>query len=137
VIRASHARSEATYGAPRIREDLREVGCRVGQKRVARLMRTDGLCGVSKRRGPARPRRTIPGEAPRAPDLVQREFRATAPNQLWVSDTTYVPTAAGFRYLAVVLDVFRRRIVGWAMRDTRRSSSMPSTWRQRNSAPPT
>jgi len=64
AIRASHARSDATYGAPRILEDLREAGYRVGRKRVARLMRTDGLCGVSQRRGPARPRRTIP-EAPR------------------------------------------------------------------------
>lgn len=79
--------------------------------------RTDGLCGVSKRRGPVRPRRTIP-EAPLAPDLVQRDFRATAPNRLWVADITYVPTAAGFLYLAVVLDVFSRRIVGWSMRDT-------------------
>ncbi len=117
AIRASHARSDATYGAPRILEDLREAGYRVGQKRVARLMRLDGLCGVSKRRGPVRPRRTIP-EAPCAPDLVNRDFRATAPNQLWVADITYVPTAAGFLYLAVVLDVFSRRIVGWSMRDT-------------------
>ncbi len=117
AIRASHARSDATYGAPRILEDLREVGYRVGQKRVARLMRTEGLCGVSKRRGPVRPRRTV-SEAPLAPDLVQRDFRATAPNQLWVADITYVPTAAGFLYLAVVLDVFSRRIVGWSMRDT-------------------
>jgi putative transposase len=117
AIRASHARSDATYGAPRILEDLREAGYRVGQKRVARLMRVDGLCGVSKRRGPVRPRRTIP-EAPLAPDLVKRDFRATAPNQLWVADITYVPTAAGFLYLAVVLDVFSRRIVGWSMRDS-------------------
>ena len=80
-------------------------------------MRLEGLCGVSKRRGPARPRRTVP-EAPLAPDLVQRVFHATAPYQLWVADITYVPTAAGFLYLAIVLDVFSRRIVGWAMRDT-------------------
>ena len=89
----------------------------MGRKRVARLMRLEGLCGVSKRRGPARPRRTVP-EAPLAPDLVQRVFHATAPYQLWVADITYVPTAAGFLYLAIVLDVFSRRIVGWAMRDT-------------------
>lgn len=88
-----------------------------GRRRVTRLMRTEGLCGVSKRRGPVRPHRTIP-EAPLAPDLVKREFRATAPNQLWVADITYVPTAAGFLYLAVVLDVFSRRVVGWSMRDT-------------------
>jgi len=117
AIRAAHARSDATYGAPRILEDLRAAGYRVGQKRVARLMRTDGLCGVSKRRGPVQARRAIP-EAPLAPDLVNRDFRATAPNQLWVADITYVPTAAGFLYLAGVLDVFSRRIVGWSMRDT-------------------
>jgi putative transposase len=117
AIRASHARSHGTYGAPRILEDLRDAGYRVGKKRVARLMQHDGLCGVSKRRGPARARRTVP-EAPLAPDLVRRVFHATAPNQLWVADITYVPTAAGFLYLAVVLDVFSRRIIGWAMRDT-------------------
>jgi putative transposase len=117
AIRAAQARSDGTYGAPRIHEDLRDAGYRISRKRVARLMRHDGLCGVSKRRGPARPRRMTP-EAPLAPDLVQRVFHATAPNQLWVADITYVPTAAGFLYLAIVLDVFSRRIVGWAMRDT-------------------
>ena len=99
AIRASHVRSDGTYGAPRIREDLREAGYHVGQKRVARLMRRDGLAGVSRRRGPARPRRTSP-ESPLAPDLVRRVFAATAPNQLWVADSTYVPTAAGFLLLA-------------------------------------
>jgi len=117
VLRAAHARSDGTYGAPRLHEDLREAGYRVGRKRVARLMRSDGLVGVSKRRGPARPRRVRP-ETPPAPDLVHRTFTATAPNQLWVADITYVPTAAGFLYLAVVLDVFSRRVVGWAMRTT-------------------
>ena len=78
-------------------------------------MRRDGLAGVSRRRVPARPRRTGP-EAPLAPDLVRRVFAATAPNQLWVADITYVPTAAGFLYLAVVVDVFSRRVVGWALR---------------------
>ena len=117
AIRAAHARSDATYGAPRILADLREAGYRLGRKRVARLMCLDGLCGVSKRRGPARPARTIP-EAPLAPDLVRRAFRATAPNQRWVADITYVPTAAGFLYLAIVLDVFSRRIIGWSMQDT-------------------
>ena len=117
AIRAAHERSDGSYGAPRIVEDLREAGHRVGQKRVARLMRHEGIQGVSKRRGPARPRREIP-EAPPAPDLVKRAFTATAPNQLWVADITYIPTMAGFLYLAVVLDVFSRRIVGWCMRDT-------------------
>ncbi len=117
AIRVAHERSDGSCGAPRILEDLREAGHRVGQKRVARLMRHEGIQGVSKRRGPARPRREIP-EAPPAPDLVKRAFTATAPDQLWVADITYIPTMAGFLYLAVVLDVFSRRIVGWCMRDT-------------------
>jgi len=117
VIRAAHARSDGSYGAPRLLGDLRDAGHFVGQKRIARLLRAEGLHGVSKRRGPALPKRETP-EAPPAPDLVKRTFRATAPNQLWVADITYIPTAAGFLYLAVVLDVFSRRIVGWCMRDT-------------------
>ena len=117
AIRASHARSDATYGAPRIRADLADAGQRVGRKRVARLMRADGLAGVSRRKGPSRPKRTTP-EAPQAPDLVRRDFTATAPDHLWVSDITYIPTYAGFLYLAVVLDAFSRRVVGWAMSST-------------------
>jgi putative transposase len=116
--RAAHERSDGSSGAPRLLEDVREAGHRVEQKRVAHLMRDEGIQGVSSRRGPARPRRGIP-EAPPAPDLVKRAFTATAPNQLWVADSTYIPTLAGFLYLAAVLDVFSRRIVGWCMRDTR------------------
>jgi putative transposase len=83
----------------------------VGIKRVARLMRAAGLRGVSRRNWivtTARDRR-----APPAPHLVERNFTATAPNCLWVADITYIPTWAGFLYLAVVLDVFSRRMVGW------------------------
>lgn len=117
AIRASHARSDATYGAPRVHEDLAEAGERVGRKRVARLMRSAGLTGVSNRKGPPRPKRTVP-EAPQAPDLIRRDFTATAPDALWAADITYVPTYAGFLYLAVVLDAFSRRVVGWAMGTT-------------------
>ena len=112
-IAASHARSDGTYGAPRVLEDLREAGERVGRKRVARLMRAAGFVGVSRRRGVRTTRRGP--EATAAADLVRRDFTATAPNALWVADITYVPTWAGFLYLAVVLDAFSRRIVGWAM----------------------
>ena len=113
AIRASHAASDETYGAPRILRDLRDAGDRVGQKRVARLMRAAALVGVSRRRWVTTTQR---GDvATVVPDLVQRDFVATAPNQLWVADITYVPTWAGFLYLAVVLDAFSRRIVGWAM----------------------
>ena len=102
--------------APRL-ADLREAGHHVGQQRIALLMRTQGLVGVSKRRGATRPQRLAPEMSP-ALDLVRRDFHATAPNQLWVADIIYIPTAAGFLYLAVVLDVFSRRVIGWAMRDT-------------------
>jgi putative transposase len=112
-IRAIHKRSEGTYGAPRIHIELRAQGQRVGRNRVARRMSAEGLAGVSRRK---RVRTTVRAEKHRpAPDLVQRAFRADAPNQLWVADITYVPTWAGFLYLAVVLDAFSRRIVGWAM----------------------
>ncbi len=113
LIQQSHTRSDATSGAPRLLEDLREAGQRVGQKRVARLMRAAGLVGVSRRRGVQTTRRGAVETA--AADLVRRAFTATAPNQLWVADITSVPTWAGFLYLAVVLDVYSRRIVGWAM----------------------
>ncbi len=115
-IRASPERSDRTYGAPRILEDLREAGVRVGRKRIARLLRGAGLVGVSRRRG-VRTTRRGPAETPAA-DLVQRNFTATAPNQLWVADITYIPTWAGFLFLAVVLDAYSRRIVGWAMATT-------------------
>ena len=112
-IRAFHARSRGTYGAPRIHQDLFDEEIRVGRKRIARLMRLAGLCGVSRRKGV---RTTIRnGDTCPAPDLVERNFTATAPDQLWVADITYIPTWAGFLYLAVVLDAFSRRIVGWAM----------------------
>jgi putative transposase len=112
-IAVSHARSDETYGAPRILADLRAAGEPVSQKRVARLMRAAELVGVSRRRGT---RTTVRGPAADdAPDLVRRDFTATTPDQLWVADITYVPTWAGFLYLAVVLDAFSRRIVGWAM----------------------
>jgi putative transposase len=114
-IRAVHEQSRGTSGAPRIRPELRERGVVCSRKRVARLLRLAGLQGCHRRTGPAAPRRT-PGPPP-APDLVRRDFAAPAPDRLWVADITYVPTWAGFLYLAVVLDVHSRRIVGWAMAD--------------------
>ena len=113
-IRTIHISSHQTYGAPRIHAELHSAGERHGQKRIARLMREAGLVGASHRRGG--PVTTHRGQEARpAPDLVDRNFTADAPNQLWVADITFVPTAAGFLYLAVVLDAFSRRIVGWAM----------------------
>ena len=112
-IERIHRGSRRTYGAPRIHAELRETGKRVGRKRVARLMRASNLFGVSRRKWVSTTRRD-PAARP-APDLVNRTFAATGPNQLWVADVTYIPTLAGFLYLAVVLDVWSRRIVGWAM----------------------
>ena len=112
-IRWIYLRSRSTYGAPRMYEELRDEGVRVGRKRVARLMRTAGLQGVSRRK---MVRTTIrkPGARP-APDLVKRDFTADRPDQLWVADITYIRTWAGFLYLAVVMDAFSRRIIGWSM----------------------
>jgi len=112
-IRAIHARSGETYGAPRIHAELAAEGRQVGRKRVARLMRAAGLAGVSRRKGTCTTRRA--DDAPRIPDLVSRDFTAPAPDRLWVADITYVPTWAGFLYLAVVVDAFSRRVVGWSM----------------------
>ena len=112
-VQAIHGRSRGTYGAPRIHAELTEGGVAVSRKRVARVMRSVGVAGVSRRRGPRTTRRNA--QARPAPDRVERRFEADAPNRLWVADITYVPTLAGFLYLAIVLDVFSRRVVGWAM----------------------
>jgi putative transposase len=115
TIREIHAESDGTYGALRVHAELAErvEGPKASLNRVARVMRWAGLQGVSPRKWA---RTTVRDEAARpAPDLVDRDFTATGPDQLWVADITYVPTWAGFLYLAVVLDVWSRRIVGWAM----------------------
>jgi len=118
MITRIHADSRKTYGAPRVQAELRlAMDIRCSRRRVARIMRQEGLRGVSRRA--AHPITTIRDDsATPAPDLVQRDFHATAPNRLWVADITYVPTLEGFLYLACVLDVCTRRCVGWAMRDT-------------------
>jgi putative transposase len=112
-VRTIHAVSRGTYGAPRIHAELQADGQAIGRKRVARLMRVAGLAGASRRRGLVTTRRDP--EARPAPDLIDRNFAAERPNQLWVADITFVPTLAGFLYLAVVLDAYSRRIVGWSM----------------------
>ena len=112
-IQQIHAFSRGTYGAPRIHAELREAGIRVGCKRVARLMRAAGLAGVSRRKGIRTTCRRA--QADGVEDLVRRTFTASRPDQLWVADITYVPTWEGFVFLAVVMDAFSRRIVGWAM----------------------
>ena len=113
-IRDIHARSRGTYGAPRVHAELR-LGrdVRVGRKRVARLMRAAGIVGVHRRRRRGLTRRD-PQAAP-APDLVERNFTPAAPDRLWVADITQQRTGEGWLYVAVVLDCFSRRIVGWSM----------------------
>jgi putative transposase len=112
-IEHHHLASRGTYGSPRILDDLADEGIHVGRKRVARLMRAAGIVGVSRRKYRGTTRRDRDSIA--APDLVERQFSADGPDQLWVADITYVPTWSGFLYLAVVLDVWSRRVVGWCM----------------------
>jgi len=106
-------RSRRTYGRPRLDGDLREAGIRTSGKRAARLMRERHIHGASRRKGFKTTVRSV--DARPAPDLVDRNFSADAPDKLWVADITYVPTWSGFLFLAIVLDVFSRRVVGWAM----------------------
>src|ERR1700726_2658735 len=113
-IRTIHAGSRETYGAPRVHAELRAGGEKHGRKRIARLMRAAGLIGASRRRGSIVTTRRDKEVRP-APDLVDRDFTALRPNQLWVADITFVPTASGFLYLAVVLDAWSRKGVGWSM----------------------
>jgi putative transposase len=112
-IRAIHEHSRGTYGAPRVRAELSAEGQAASRKRIARLMQDAGLAGISRRRRFVTTRRD--GQARPAPDLVDRNFTASGRDQLWVADITYIPTWAGFLYLAVVLDAWSRRVVGWAM----------------------
>jgi putative transposase len=108
-----HGRSRGTYGVPRVHAELAYEGTRCSRKRVARLMRLAGLEGVHRRRAI---RTTVRDrDAAPAPDLVNRTFSASAPDRLWVADITYVPTWAGFLYVAVVVDAFSRLVVGWSM----------------------
>lgn len=118
-VRISHRRSKGTYGAPRVHRDLREDGDRVGKKRVARLMKVNGLRG----RRPKRRTWTTDSQHahPIAPNLLDRQFDINGVrelNRVWVSDITYVPTRQGWLYLATVIDLASRRCIGWAMRET-------------------
>ena len=114
LIRTSFTQSDATYGSPRVWDDLAEWGERCSRKRVARLMRSSGLHARARRLRPPsdsgmRPEHCI------APNVLDRQFEAAGPNQKWVADFTYIRTGEGWLYLAVVLDLFSRRAVGWSM----------------------
>jgi transposase InsO family protein len=109
-----HTRSRKTYGAPRIEQELRKKGRCHGRNRVARLMKEKGLCGRQK--GRYRVQTTDSNhDEPIAPNRLAEAPRATAPNQLWVADITYIETKEGWLYLAAILDLYSRKIVGWAM----------------------
>jgi len=112
-IRLAHKRSHGRYGSPRVHRELKARGHRVGKKRVERLMREDALQGRRKRRF----RRTTDSNhvMPIAPNVLERNFETSGPNKVWVTDVTYIATAAGWLYLAVLLDLFSRRVVGWAV----------------------
>lgn len=114
LIQGIHEYSHGAYGAPRVHAELQQgYGVHIARKRVARLMRAAGLRGISKRRFV---RTTVSDARARwAPDLVDRDFTVTEPDRRWVADATFISTWEGFLYLAIVLDVFSRRIVGWAM----------------------
>jgi putative transposase len=109
-----HTRSRETYGAPRVEKELRQKGRCHGRKRVARLMKEQGLCGRQK--GRYRVQTTDSNhDQPIAPNRLAEAPKATAPNQLWVADITYIETGEGWLFLAAILDLYSRKIVGWAM----------------------
>ena len=114
-IRRIHKDSRKTYGSPRVHAMLRRKGIRVGRKRVARLMRQEGISGLIRRRK-AKTTIRVPGVVT-APDLVRREWNPTEPNRLWVADVTFCRTWEGWLYLAAVLDCHSRKVVGWSLQE--------------------
>ena len=119
-IRAVYAENRGAYGWPRIWRSLRAQGIRVGKQRVQRLMQRYGIRARGKRRfrvATTDSRHSLPI----APNLLERNFTVAAPNRVWVGDITYIPTAEGWLYLAVVMDLFNREVVGWSLREDLRS----------------
>ncbi len=114
-IRESYRKSKKTYGSPRITEDIRAEGILCGENRIARLMRENGVVVKAKRK--FKTTTNSKHNLPVAENLLNQDFTANAPNRVWVSDITYIPTLEGWLYLAVILDVFSRNVVGWAMSD--------------------
>lgn len=121
-VRAVHAKSRGTYGSPRIHAALRHANIRVSKRRIERLMRELGLVGRAKKR--FRITTTRDESHPVAANLLARCFKAEQPNQRWATDITYIRTANGFSYLAVIIDLFSRAVVGWAV-DTDISTELP------------
>jgi putative transposase len=114
MIEAEHEESRKTYGSPRVQVVLQRKGVVCGHNRVARLMHVHGIVAIHRRKHHPVTTQRQPGVVP-APNLLQQDFAASAPNQKWVVDFTFLETAEGWLYLAVVLDLFSRRVIGWAM----------------------
>lgn len=138
MIRRVFEKHHAIYGAPRITEELRALGHRINRKRVERLMREMGL--RAKQKDKFKPRTTMVDDtASISPDLIGQDFSAEEPNQRWVGDITYLATSDGFEYLATVIDLYSRRVVGWALSSTLESSivieAMDMALRQRQPPP--
>jgi putative transposase len=136
-IRKSFEDSQGIHGSPRVHCDLREAGIACGEKRVARLMRQAQLRSV---RGYKRPRYKVGMPAPTAPHLLQREFTVAQPDQVWVTDITYIRTYEGWLYLTVVIDLYSRAMVGWSMKSTMATelvldALMMAVWRRRPKTP--
>jgi len=115
LIRASHTASGGIYGSPRVTADLREAGERCSKNRVARLMRLSDIRGIT---GYKRPRPLIGKPSLLMPNRLQRQFTVSRPDEAWVTDITYIRTWQGWLYLAVVIDLFARKVVGWSMKPT-------------------
>lgn len=115
-IRSVYRESRGTYGSPRVARELRKRGLPVNRKRVAQLMRSEGLQGIPKRRFRGTTTQVDPSD-PVAENLLQRDFSTSEPNKVWVADITYLPVATGWAYLAVLIDLYSRKVVGWAMDD--------------------
>jgi putative transposase len=134
-IRAVFAAHRGAYGWPRVWRQLLSQGIRVGKSRVQRLMQSHGIRARGKRRFRINTTDSRHG-LPIAPNLLDRNFTVAAPNQAWAGDVTYIPTEEGWLFLAVVMDLFSRRIVGWSMRDNMRSEividALEMAWFQRS-----
>jgi putative transposase len=133
LVKASHSASGGIYGAPRVLDDLRESGERCGLNRVARLMRQNKLRGCM---GFRRPRYKSGRPSHLAPNRLQRQFTTTEPNKVWVTDISYIRTGQGWLYLAVVIDLFSRQVVGWSMKPSLESrivldALLMAVWRRK------
>ena len=125
-IRAIHAASRGRYGSPRIHRALKDAGERVGRNRVIRAMRAEQLRGKPARR--FRVTTQADPAAPAAPNLLQQRFTVAAPNRVWTADITALATREGWLYLAVLLDLYSRRVVGWAVRPTLETDVVCAAW---------